>query len=394
MTKARRILLAGAGEELRTLLDRVAGGMPNVAVDEADSLEPQTLNGKAVASSAMLVELDLRSPSAVAAFEKLAGAVGDRKVIAAVRNAEAGDVRRLFRAGAADVLTAPFTPATLETALAELIDAGAPEPAAGGQIITFLKAGGGVGATTAAINLAALAARGEPKQKRPGRRTALLDLDLQFGDADIALNLEPRSTLLDVIRGQNRFDGRFLQGAMTDHGSGLRLLAAAQKVVPLDALSAEFAGEILRQSARLHERTFVDLPMVWTDWTLNVLRASHLVVLVTAPTVQGALGARRTLDALAEAQLAAPSLLVLNGIAGLVDGFEKPSRISRSLERSIDAVLGHDPNATRALDRGAPVIEAFPNTRLARDLRGLAQKIEQRLTQAEPQQQPTIGAVA
>lgn len=394
MTKARRILLAGAGEELRALLNRATGAMPDVNVDEAASLEPQMLNGKAVASAALVVELDLRSPSAVSAFEKLAGSLADRKVIAAARHAQPDDVRRLFRAGAADVLTAPFTSAALETALGELIDARAATPVAAGRVVTFLKAGGGVGATTAAVNLAALAARGAPKQKRPARSTALLDLDLQFGDADIALNLEPRSNLLDVIRAQSRFDGRFLQGAMTEHGSGLRVLPVAQKVVPLDALSADFAADIVRQSARLHERTFVDLPSVWTDWTLNVLRASDLVVLLSAPTVQGALGARRTLDALVEAQLDAPVMLVLNGIAGLVDGFEKPSRISRSLDRPIDAVLGHDANATRALDRGAPVVEAYPNTRLARDLRALAEKIEQRLAQAPTHQQDQIGAVA
>lgn len=133
---------------------------------------------------------------------------------------------------------------------------------------------------------------------------------------------------------------------------------------------------------------------MWTDWTLSVLRASDLVVLLSAPTVQGALGACRTLDALVEARLEAPVMLVLNGIAGLVDGFEKPSRISRSLDRPIDAVLGHDPNATRALDRGAPVVEAYPNTRLTRDLRALAQKVEQRLAQAPTQQQDQIGAVA
>lgn len=259
MTKARRILLAGAGEELRALLDRAAAQMPDIHVDEAESLEPQMLNGKAIASTAMVVELDLRSPTAVQAFEKLAGSLGERKVIAAARYAEPGDLRRLFRAGAADVLTAPFSSAALETALGELIDARGPAPAAAGRVVTFLKASGGVGATTAAINLAALAARGEPKQKRPARSTAMLDLDLQFGDADIALNLEPRSNLLDVIRAQSRFDGRFLQGVMTEHGSGLRVLPVAQKIVPLDALSADFAADIVRQSARLHERTFVDL---------------------------------------------------------------------------------------------------------------------------------------
>jgi pilus assembly protein CpaE len=399
MTRSRSILVARAGAELRALLDHASAGLPDIDVHEADTLEPQRLNGKALGSAAVLVELDLTSPDAVPAFERLAAGIGQPKVIAAARNAAAGDVRRLFRAGAADVLTPPFTPDALQAALREVMDPQAPPPSAGGRVISVLKAVGGVGATTAAVSLAALSARGEPRRKHPGRRTALLDLDLQQGDAEVALNLEPRSNLLDVIRAQGRFDGRFLEGAMVQHGSGLSLLACPQKIVPLDALSADFAAEIVRQSARVHERTYVDLPAVWTDWTLAVLRASDLVILLTSPTVQGALGARRTLDALNEAGvgesgLGAPILLALSGVCGLVDAFEKPSRIGRSLERPVDAVLSHDAAATRAFDRGAPLVEAFPNTRLARDLRDLARRLEEKLATPAAQAAHRIGAAA
>jgi pilus assembly protein CpaE len=181
---------------------------------------------------------------------------------------------------------------------------------------------------------------------------------------------------------------------MVEHSSGLRLLAAPPKLVPLDALTPAFASQILAQSAQLHDYTFVDLPCVWSDWTLPILRQSCLLILLAPPTVQGAIGAKRVLDALAEAKVETPTLFVLNKLAGMVEAFEKPSRIGKSLNRTVDAVLSLDATATRAFDRGVLLADAFPNARLTRELRALAAKIELTLTHAEQRQIELTGAAA
>ena len=392
MTRVRKILLAGSFEELRAMLDSALGVLPELQVEEAPSAEPRALNGKVVTCDALIVEVDVRSPASTDAFLRLAAGTAERKVIAAARNAEPEDVRRLFRGGSADVLTAPFDVRALQSSLSEILGvAEAARP--GGRVVTILRGSGGAGATTVALNLAALAARPERKGA-PRRRTAVLDFDLQFGDTDLALNLEPRSTILDVLRAEQRFDGRLLQAAMVEHSSGLRLLAPPPKLIPLDALPPAFAGQIVRQSSLLHDYTFVDLPCVWTDWTLPILHQSSLLVLLAQPSVQGALGARRALDALAEAQVKTPLLFVLNKLGGMVEAFEKPSRIAKSLDRGVEATLSLDPTATRAFDRGVLLAEGFPNAKLTRDLRGLLGKVEQALVQADQKQQETAGAAA
>jgi pilus assembly protein CpaE len=383
MRKPRKILLAGVGHELRDMLDRAVREFPDLDIDEASTAEPQWLNGKVVACDALVVEVDLRSSASTETFERLAAATPTRKIIAAVRHADPQDVRRLFRAGAADVLTAPFSEAALEAALGEIL---APRDSgdAHGRVITVLRGCGGVGATTVTLNLAALLGRGRGRGKGApsGKKVAVLDLDLQFGDADLALNLEPRSTVVDVLRAQDRLDARLLQSAMIDHSSGLRLLAAPPRLIPLDALNPGFAGEIISTATQLYDYTFVDLPGGWSDWTLPILRRSSLIVLLAPPTVQGAVGARRVLEALEEADVTAPSLLALNKMSGVVEAFEKPSRIGKALNRGIDAVLSLDPTATRAFDRGVLLVDAFPNAKLSRELRNLAGKLETAL--AEP----------
>jgi pilus assembly protein CpaE len=395
MKKRRKVLIAGAGRDLRELLDEIAADMPDIDFEGAPSVALRALNGTAVASAALVVEIDLSAPSAIESFEHLTGSMTERKVIAAARNAAVADVRGLFRAGAADVLTTPFTGEALRLALAEVLETGPRKSADIGRVISILKTGGGVGATTLAVNLAVCSAGGgRQKGGKPAFSTALLDLDLQFGDAEIALNLEPRSTVVEVLRAEQRFDARFLQSAMVEHASGLKLLASPPKLIPLDGLPPNLAAEIVEQSARLYDRTFVDLPSAWTDWSLPILKRSDLLVLVSAPTVQGARGARRTLDALREAGIDAPVLFVLNKLAGMVEAFERPSRIGRSLDRPVDAALGFDANASRALDRGSPVLEAFPSARLSREIRGLAAKIEQSFGAEPTTRLPLSGAAA
>ena len=364
-----KVLIAGDVRELPPALDRIRAELPEVEFEVSGGRDLLTLNGHAEAATALVVEIDLRAAGALNEFRQLAGAEPARKVIAAARNASADDVRKLFRAGAADVLTSPFTPESVANALNDIIHARAMDGGARGAIVTMLKTNGGVGSTTIGLNLAGIFAKGLTKGVA-ARSAALLDLDLQFGDAEVALNLEPKSTMMDVLRHQDRFDRRFLAGAMVDHASGLKLLAAPPTVVPLDAMPPAFAVDLVEQSAHLHDVTIVDLPRAWTDWSLPILKRSSLLVLAASPTVQGALGARRVLDALRDAAITTPVMFVLNKMAGVVDTFEKPTRISRSLQRPVDAALSLDSVASRAMDRGDLLVNAFPNSRLARISRG------------------------
>lgn len=379
MKNERHILVVGSDPELMNGVGQAVRGLRNVSLEIGRSEAVRSLSGRAASAAAVVLEVDTRAPGALERFQRLAWSARDRHVIAAARDATGEEVRILFRAGAADVLTGPFTGEVVLASLNEILQATPVAGALNGGVISVVKGCGGAGATTLALNVAALLAQGDEKRARPARSTAVLDLDLQFGDADLALDLQPRSTVVDVLRAKDRVDPRFLEGVMTEHPTGLKLLAAAPSLIPLDAMTADFAVDLVEHATGAFERTVIDLPASWTDWTFPVLARSDVIVLVTTPTVAGAIGARRVLDALKEAAVQRPILLVLNKLVGLLDTFEKPSRIGRSLEMGVDASLGLDPAAVKAADRGKLIIEAAPQSRLSKDLRALAGKLDGRL---------------
>ena len=157
-----------------------------------------------------------------------------------------------------------------------------------GRVMTVFSPKGGTGKTVVATNLAAAFA------KKEGRRTLLLDLDLQFGDAAIGLGLEPEKTIYDLVVAPGELDSEKLAGYVTKHASGLDVLAA-----PLRPEDAELVTEGKVTSL------------------LEVARGSYEVIVVdTSPFFHGPMLA--TLDRTDE-------LLVLCG-ARRADAEERPPR--------------------------------------------------------------------
>lgn len=379
MQPDRHVLVAAQDGELVAAVGRAVQGLRGFSLEIARPDGGGGLWGKAGRASAVILEVDARANGAATFVRRLAGAARDGRLIVAARDADAERVRALFRAGAADVLAAPFTVESVQAALGELFQDDPAFAPTQGLVVSVLKGCGGAGATTCTLNLAAMLARGDEKRKRPARATAVLDFDLQFGDADLALDLTPRSTVVDVLQAGGRLDPRFLEGVMSEHDSGLKLLAAPPSIMPFDAFTGEFAIDLVDNAARGFQRTLIDMPGAWTDWTLPILHRSDLIVVVTSPSVAGAVGARRLLEGLKAAGVQTPVFLALNRLHGLLEALDKPSRIGRSLEFPVDAGLRFDAAAAKAADRGQLVVEASPNSAFAKDLRACAAKLEGRL---------------
>src|SRR5262249_11518471 len=87
-----------------------------------------------------------------------------------------------------------------------------------GRVITVFSPKGGTGKTVVSTNLAATLAKSE------GRRTLLLDLDLQFGDAAIMLGLETTKTIYDLVVAPGELDSEKLAGYVTKHQCGVDVL--------------------------------------------------------------------------------------------------------------------------------------------------------------------------
>ena len=127
--------------------------------------------------------------------------------------------RQLVALGVADYLVKPVSSELLCEAFASAVRS-QPSPSAARttRLFAFLGARGGVGTTTLAISTAWLLAH-EFKL-----RTALVDLDLHFGNLALSLDLEPGRGLREALENPERTDSMLLASAMVTRATSCRSL--------------------------------------------------------------------------------------------------------------------------------------------------------------------------
>lgn len=351
------------------------------------------LGADASVKDADLVVLEAaNSNSAVDEFNAAKGACPKAEIIIfAPPAATPEDVRRLFRAGARDVLGLPVAPEQLMSALGDALGRGARGDHSG-LVLAVVKAAGGVGATTLAVNLAAHFAappRGKQGEKGEPLRVALLDLDVQFGAAALALDVAPRQDVTEILRSPKRLDAHFLEGVLERHRSGVRLLAAPPTAIPIDAIDSAVAASIVDIAASAHDLVIIELPMAMTEWTGAVLRRADHALLASSVAVRSIAGARRIFDAAADLNVDAKRWsLAFNRLNNMLDGRDVIDQAKRALGAPVVGALSEDAAVRTAGDRGRTIWEAAPNSRFAKEMRQVCVATAQMLeTRAAPRPQ-------
>ena len=122
----------------------------------------------------------------------------------------------------------------------------------GGPVVTFFSPKGGAGKTVLACNLAATFARQQQ------RKTLLLDLDLQFGDAAIMMGIEPEKTIYDLVMARRELDSDSLAGYVTAHPSGVHVLPAPLRPEDAELVTEERLGHLFAVAKESYDVIVVD----------------------------------------------------------------------------------------------------------------------------------------
>lgn len=159
-----------------------------------------------------------------------------------------------MRAGVREVLASPVSSGTLFPALLRIEEKLDSHSQANGKVLAFISCKGGSGATFLATNLGyALAAQGK-------KRVALIDLNLQFGDASLFLSdQKPVATLSDVCRQIHRLDPSFLASSMLNVAPNYAVLAAPEDPAHARDVKPEHIDAILKLARRQYDFIVLDV---------------------------------------------------------------------------------------------------------------------------------------
>lgn len=155
----------------------------------------------------------------------------------------------------------------------------------GGKVVTVTGAKGGVGATFAAVQFALAAAAA-------GRRTALVDMDLQAGDVGSYLDVQFRRSIADLA-GIQDISPRVLQDAVYDDRTGLALLLAPADGERGEEVDDRAARHVIAALRARYEVVVIDCGTQVTGANAAAVETADVAVLVTTPDVVAVRAAKR-----------------------------------------------------------------------------------------------------
>jgi pilus assembly protein CpaE len=339
----------------------------------ADPVRPQI-------TDVLVLQSDPTSASEFAAVTSFAARMaGHMPVVLAVRDLTVPLTRRLLRTDIADVVPLPFTPEELAQAIetahqsrarpAPPVAAAPVAPRQRGRVISLLGALGGVGTTSLAAQLGVLWAA--------DKRVVLIDLDVQFGNAALYLNLRPRLTLAELIDAGDRMDSAYLASVAERHQSGLEVIAAPSDIIPLDTLTPAHVEHLLQLAAETWDIVLVDLPDAWINWSAAALTRSDHILLISEVSVAGVHQAKRQLEMIDANGLGDRLHLVMNRVTGTLFRKADMAPTEQALKRKVGFVISNDYAAmSAAIDEGRPISSIKVKSRVEKDLRTLMEAVE------------------
>jgi pilus assembly protein CpaE len=201
----------------------------------------------------------------------------ERPVVVMTTGSPNGFVRRVFESGADDIVTLPEPPEriafALEKAVARRRGAAVATGIALAPMICVLGPKGGTGKTLVSTNVAVALAL-------EGHRTALVDLDLQFGDVGLALGLRPDKTIYDLVRSGGSLDEDKLDAYLVRHSSGLGVLLAPTRPDQASAVTVDFLRDVFTNLRSMCDYVLVDTPPGFTPEVIAAIDSSSNVCIV------------------------------------------------------------------------------------------------------------------
>ncbi|MBA3779656.1 MAG: AAA family ATPase [Chloroflexi bacterium] len=299
-------------------------------------------------------------------------------ILGVAQGTDAEERVALLEAGADDVMVRPVDPRELEARVEALLlrsrrkwsARGLDGASAAGQqrrLIVFFSPKGGVGTTTAAVNVAvALAEAGR-------RRVAILDLDIQWGQVATHLNVSIRQSIAELLGDEAALSNpEDIAGYAQAHSSGLAVFPAPRRPESIDFVRVDPLRKMLATMPSLYDVIVVDAGSVLDQRAVTLFELADEVVFLVAPEMAGLNALQSMLEALYQADAAIQQRrFVLNHL--FARDLVRRRDIEMTIGMPIAVELPFEPFLyPKAVNEGVPVVLAPTRNAPADSFRELA----------------------
>lgn len=237
------------------------------------------------------------------------------------------------------------------------------------RVFATVSGKGGVGKTNLASNMAVLAARW-------GRKVLVIDADLGLANVEIALGIEPRYHLGDLLEGEVGVDE-----VITTTPGGVCVISAGSGVAELTSLDAGQKLGLITSLDPLQDRfdtVIIDSGAGIGDNVTFFVGAAQEALLVVSPEPTSLTDAYASVKVLSQRAGVRRFNVIVNpkdDEAGAREVFDRLSQVTRRFLNASLRFAGHiprDENIHRAVMKRVPLVEAYPKSPSARAMERIA----------------------
>ena len=338
----------------------------------------------------VLMDINMPGMDGIATAQQLTSRVPDAAIVMMSVQGEADYLRRSMLAGAREFLVKPFSSDELVASIHQVYEREREkigrmvqrEHAAGngkppvpaekepGRVVTVFSPKGGTGRTTLAVNMAVAAAT------ELGKKVALVDGSLQFGDVGVLLTLNPKAKSLgDLIPEMAAGEPESLDQVLVEHSSGVHVLLAPPTPETAELITTRYLRAVIQKLRQTHDLVIVDSWPWLHDATLAILDESDSILAVLTLEITNIKNLRLFLDVANQLGYEDEKVKLVLNRADSSLGI-RVADVEHSLGRRIDHTIVSDGRTVVfALNRGVPFVMSNRQTQVSQDLLRLTRAV-------------------
>jgi len=339
-------------------------------IGEAENGEEAIFIVKESKPDVVLMDINMPVIDGIKATEEITMSVPETTVIIMSVQGETEYVRKAMTAGARDFLCKPFNVDELsetivktyhmESRRRERVTLPKVQEELKSRVFTVFSTKGGVGKTTIASNLAVSLARSTKK------RVALIDLDLQFGDVAIMLNVSAKNTISDLVKEFAMLDKTLMDEYLVTHFSGVKVLPAPVKPEYAEYITANHVEKIINTLRESFHYIIIDSSASFHESVLTALDMSDRILLVSTLDLPTIKNIKAGLDVMETLHYPAEKIHVVLNKASEQYGI-KYKDFENTLHQSIWSYIPEDSQTVvTSANKGFPFVMTRAETKVAK----------------------------
>ncbi|SJZ44535.1 response regulator [Selenihalanaerobacter shriftii] len=343
------------------------------AINGQDAIE----KAKDIKPDIVLMDINMPDIDGIEATEVISREVAETSIIMMSVQEEQDYLRKAMMVGAREYLIKPFGDDELINTIKQVHELESKRKdyltteevqleAEHKKVVSVFSSKGGVGKTLLATNLAV------HLQQAQGLDTVLVDLDLQFGDVAVMLDLTPRITITDVVNDLQSLSPDNIDDYLLNYENGLHVLASPLRPEEAEVINGNQVQRIIDILKERFDYVIIDTAQSFSDQTLTALDNSNLILLIAMLDLPTIKNVRLCLEVMENLNYPEEKIkLVLNRSSK--DVGIKVKDLEDNLNYSVDIHIPSNGEITvDAINQGVPFVTSKPKAKISKHIAKLA----------------------